>query len=81
MNYIDLFDEVRPRVLDASGVIVQLGYLLMKMVITDSEIFIRFAKIASLQHRHTAFSNCLSNIKQHFFKNNTLYLYLPPKPI
>jgi len=68
MNYIDLFDEVRPRILDVSCVIVQLGYLLVKMVITDSKIFIVLSKVASLLHRHTAFSNCLSNIKQNFLK-------------
>jgi hypothetical protein len=81
MNYIDLFDEVCPRILDASCVIVQLGCLFVKMVIIDSEILTRLAKAATLQHRHTSFSNFLSNIKQNYFEIILLYIYLPPNPI
>jgi hypothetical protein len=53
LNYIDLFDEVFPRISDASCVIVQLGYLFVKMVIIDPEVFIGLANAASLPHRHT----------------------------
>jgi len=51
-----LFDEVCPRILDASCVIVQLDYLFVEMVIIDSGIFIRLAKAASLPHGHTSVS-------------------------
>jgi len=40
----------------------------VKIVIIDSEILIRLAKVATLQHRYTSFSNPLSKIKQNCFE-------------
>jgi hypothetical protein len=74
INYIDLFGDVCPRILDASCVIVQLGYLFVKIAIIDSEILITLAKAASLPHRHASVSNGLSKIKQNFFPKYYSYL-------
>lgn len=81
INYIGLFHEVCQRILDASYVIVQLGYLFVKIAIFDPEILISLAEAATLQHRHFSFSNSLSKMKQNFFEIMLLYLYLPPNSI